>query len=149
VSKRTQLKDCLVSTGFPFRLATTSAPTCACSAKSPSALLACVAPALLRWIWPTWQQALPMAFFETGLNIWDVAAGSLIVTEAGGLVGNFTGEADFLEQRECLAGNPRAYGQLVSILSKYSKFAGVEEKLGVDAGLAADKKEEDEDKQND
>ena len=46
-------------------------------------------------------------FFETGLSPWDVAAGSLLVTEAGGLVGNFTGEADFLEQRECVAGNPQ------------------------------------------
>ena len=62
-------------------------------------------------------------FFETGLQPWDVAAGSLLVTEAGGLVGNFTGEADFLEQKECLAGTPRVYGQLVSILGKYSKYA--------------------------
>lgn len=69
------------------------------------------------------------AFFETGLNIWDVAAGSLIVTEAGGLIGNFTGEPDFLEQRECLAGAPRIYGQLVPILGKYSKFASVDDKL--------------------
>jgi myo-inositol-1(or 4)-monophosphatase len=35
-------------------------------------------------------------FFETGLSPWDVAAGSLLVTEAGGLVGNFTGDADYL-----------------------------------------------------
>ena len=46
-----------------------------------------------------------------------------MVTEAGGLVGNLTGEADFLEHKECLAGNPRVYGQLVSLLGKYSKFA--------------------------
>ena len=38
---------------------------------------------------------------------WDVAAGSLIVTEAGGLIGNFTGEADYLHQREVVAGNPK------------------------------------------
>ena len=62
-------------------------------------------------------------FFESGLQPWDVAAGSLLVTEAGGLVGNFTGEADFLEQRECMAGNPKVYGQLVGLLSRYSKFA--------------------------
>ena len=74
-------------------------------------------------------------FFETGLSIWDVAAGSLLVTEAGGLVGNFTGEADFLEQRECLAGPARIYGQLVKLLGKYSKFAGVEEKMAVHASL--------------
>ncbi|WP_275429318.1 inositol monophosphatase family protein, partial [Serratia marcescens] len=47
------------------------------------------------------------AFFETGLQPWDVAAGSLIVSEAGGLIGNFTGEADFLHQREVVAGNPK------------------------------------------
>jgi myo-inositol-1(or 4)-monophosphatase len=57
-----------------------------------------------------------------------VAAGSLLITEAGGLVGNFTGEADFLEQRECVAGNPKIYGQLVKILGKYSKFASAGEK---------------------
>ena len=77
-------------------------------------------------------------FFETGLSIWDVAAGSLLVTEAGGLVGNFTGEADFLEQRECLAGNPRIYGQLVPILGKYSKFAGAGDKAAVRQAAQAD-----------
>jgi myo-inositol-1(or 4)-monophosphatase len=52
-------------------------------------------------------------FFESNLKPWDVAAGSLLVTEAGGLIGNFTGEADFMDHGECVAGNPRIYGQLV------------------------------------
>jgi myo-inositol-1(or 4)-monophosphatase len=60
-----------------------------------------------------------------------VAAGSLLVTEAGGLVGNFTGEAEFLDQQECLAGTPRVYGQLASILGKYSKFASAGEKAAL------------------
>ena len=60
-------------------------------------------------------------FFETGLNPWDIAAGSLMITEAGGLVGNFTGEADYLHQRELVAGTPKVYGQLVGILSPFSK----------------------------
>ncbi len=51
-----------------------------------------------------------------------MAAGALLVTEAGGLVGNFSGEADFLEQRECLAANPRIYGQLVSLLHGHSRI---------------------------
>ncbi len=62
-------------------------------------------------------------FFETGLSPWDVAAGSLMITEAGGLVGNFTGEADFLYQREVVAGNPKVYGQLVQLLGPYSQLA--------------------------
>jgi len=74
-------------------------------------------------------------FFETGLSPWDVAAGSLLVTEAGGLVGNFTGESDFLEQKECLAGAPRIYGQLVSILGKFSKFASAGDKAAVRAAV--------------
>jgi myo-inositol-1(or 4)-monophosphatase len=60
-----------------------------------------------------------------------VAAGSLLVTEAGGLIGNFTGESDFLEQKECLAGAPRIYGQLVGILGKFSKFASAGDKAAV------------------
>ena len=50
---------------------------------------------------------------------------------AGGLVGNFTGEADFLDQQECIAGAPRIYGQLVGMLGKYSKFASAGDKAAV------------------
>src|SRR5579862_1726852 len=60
-------------------------------------------------------------FFETGLSPWDIAAASLIITEAGGLIGNFSGEADFLYQREVVAGNPKVYGQLVNILTPYTR----------------------------
>uniref|UniRef100_UPI0025BA9E8A inositol monophosphatase family protein n=1 Tax=Arenimonas sp. TaxID=1872635 RepID=UPI0025BA9E8A len=60
-------------------------------------------------------------FFETGLSPWDVAAGSLLVTEAGGLIGNFTGEADYLHQREVVAGAPKIYGQLVQMLRPYTR----------------------------
>ena len=67
----------------------------------------------------------------------DVAAGSLLVTEAGGLVGNFTGEADFLEQKECVAGAPRVYGQLVGLLSKYSKFATAGDKAAARQAIDA------------
>jgi myo-inositol-1(or 4)-monophosphatase len=49
-----------------------------------------------------------------------VAAGSLLVTEAGGMVGNFTGEADFLHRGEVIAANPRVYAQMVSLLKGYA-----------------------------
>jgi myo-inositol-1(or 4)-monophosphatase len=52
------------------------------------------------------------------------------------MVGNLTGDSDFLEQKECLAGNPRIYGQLVSILGKYSKFAGAGDKAAVRQAVA-------------
>lgn len=123
VSKRTQLNECLVSTGFPFRpgdnmpdylsMLGEIMPRCAGVRRAGSAALdlAYVAAGFCD------------AFFEKGLAPWDMAAGSLLVTEAGGLVGNFTGEADFLHQKECMAANPRIYGQMVQLLNKHSKFA--------------------------
>jgi len=128
VSKRIDLKSSLVSTGFPFRqgddfdqylrmMGDVMQRTAGLRRPGAAALdLAYVA------------AGYTDGFFEKGLQPWDVAAGSLLVTEAGGLVGNFTGEADFLEQNECLAGNPKVYGQLVSILGKHSKFASAADK---------------------
>jgi len=128
VAKRTQLKDCLISTGFPFRpgdhfqtfmqMLQDLMPKVA-GVRRPGAAaldLAYVA------------AGFTDGFFETGLSPWDVAAGALLVSEAGGLVGNFTGEADYLEQRECMAANPRIYGQLAATLGKYSKFASAGDK---------------------
>lgn len=57
---------------------------------------------------------------DTGLNPWDIAAGSLMVTEAGGLIGNFIGESVYMYQREVMAGNPKIYAQMVDLLSKYT-----------------------------
>jgi myo-inositol-1(or 4)-monophosphatase len=54
------------------------------------------------------------------LNAWDVAAGGLLVSEAGGVVSNFHGEADFLESRECLAGNPALHAELGAILRPFA-----------------------------
>lgn len=139
VSKRTDMRQCLISTGFPFRpgdnfnnymriMSDVMQRTAGLRRPGAAALdLAYVA------------AGFTDAFFETGLQAWDVAAGSLLVQEAGGLVGNFTGEADFLEHKECLAGNPRIYGQMVPILHKYSKFAGAGEKAQLrQANEAAD-----------
>ena len=131
VSKRTQLKEALVSTGFPYRegddfdqylvmMGDVMRRTAGLRRPGAAALdLAYVA------------AGYTDAFFEKGLQPWDVAAGSLLVTEAGGLVGNFSGESEFLEQGECMAGSPRIYGQLVGVISKYSKFASAGDKAAV------------------
>ncbi|MDH5540752.1 MAG: inositol monophosphatase, partial [Rhizobacter sp.] len=55
------------------------------------------------------------------LSPWDIAAGALMITEAGGLVGNFTGESDYLYQREVVAGNPKIYAQLVQVLAPFTR----------------------------
>ena len=128
VSKRIRLQECLISTGFPFRpdddyaaylklMSEVMKRTAGLRRPGAAALdLAYVA------------AGFSDGFFETGLHPWDMAAGSLLITEAGGLVGNFTGDADYLHQRECMAANPKIYAQLVTLLKKYSKFASVEDK---------------------
>ena len=138
VSKRTQLKDCLVSTGFPFRPGDNLRHYLRMFADVTERVAGLRRPGSAALDLAYVAAGFSDGFFETGLNIWDVAAGSLLVTEAGGLVGNFTGEADFLEQREILAGTPRVYGQLVPVLAKYSKFAGAGDKAAVRQALGSD-----------
>ena len=121
VSKRTRLAESLIGTGFPFRkgdnfkrylkIFEEVMQSCAGLRRPGAAALD------LCYVAAGWYDG----FFETGLQPWDVAAGSLLVSEAGGLIGNFTGEADFLHQREIVAGSPRIYGQLVQLLSPHSK----------------------------
>jgi myo-inositol-1(or 4)-monophosphatase len=136
VAKRTRLQECLISTGFPFRqgddfntylrmMGDMMQRTAGLRRPGAAALdLAYVA------------AGFTDGFFETGLQPWDVAAGSLLVTEAGGLVGNLSGDANFLEQHECMAANPRIYGQLVNVLGRYSKFASAGDKAAVRAAVA-------------
>jgi myo-inositol-1(or 4)-monophosphatase len=121
VSKRTRISDSLIGTGFPFRkgdnfkryvkMFEEVMQSCAGLRRPGAAALD------LCYVAAGYYDG----FFETGLNPWDLAAGSLIITEAGGLVGNFTGEADFLYQREVVAGTPKVYGQLVQILAPYTR----------------------------
>ena len=136
VSKRVRLQECLISTGFPFRPGDdfkTYLSMMSEVMQRSSGLRRPGAAALdLAYV----AAGFTDAFFETGLQPWDVAAGSLLVTEAGGLVGNLTGEAVFLEQKECLAGSPRIYGLLVALLGKYSKFASAADKALAQAAAA-------------
>jgi myo-inositol-1(or 4)-monophosphatase len=120
VSKRTRLSETLIGTGFPFRrgdnfkrylqMFEAVMPQCAGVRRPGAAALD------LCYVAAGYYDG----FFETGLSPWDVAAGALMITEAGGLVGNFTGEADYLYQREVVAGNPKIYGQLVRLLAPYT-----------------------------
>ena len=136
VSKRVRLQECLISTGFPFRpgddFKTYLSMMSEVMQRSAGLRRPGAAALDLAYV----AAGFTDAFFETGLQPWDVAAGSLLVTEAGGLVGNLTGEADFLEQKECLAGSPRIYGLLVALLGKYSKFASAADKALAKAAAA-------------
>jgi len=135
VSKRTRMSDALIGTGFPFRkgdnfkrymkMFEDVMVSCAGVRRPGAAALDLCNVAAGNYD----------GFFEPGLNPWDIAAGSLIVTEAGGLIGNFTGESDYMYQREVMAGNPKIYAQMVGLLKKYSRVIADDAKP---AGIGAE-----------
>ena len=55
------------------------------------------------------------AFWETGLAPWDLAAGSLIIREAGGIVSGLDGSENFLDTGHILCGTPRIYAGLAKL----------------------------------
>jgi myo-inositol-1(or 4)-monophosphatase len=121
VGRRDKLADGLIGTGFPFRdmqglddymqMFRILTERCA-GLRRPGAAaldLAYVAAGRLD------------GFFEKGLHPWDMAAGSLLITEAGGIVGNFTGESEFLHKGQILAGSPKIFAQMVPLLAPYAR----------------------------
>ena len=61
------------------------------------------------------------AFWETGLQPWDLAAGTLIIREAGGIVSALDGGENHLETGHVLAGTPRIYRGLAKLCAKEIK----------------------------
>ncbi len=119
VSKRSRLEDALIGTGFPFRnfdnLDTYLAvfrelvqKTSGIRRPGSAALdLASVAAGRFDGFW------------EFSLSPWDIAAGTLLVTEAGGLVGDLVGEANYLKTGHIVAGSPKIFAQLLKTLAPY------------------------------
>ncbi|MEJ6650050.1 MAG: inositol monophosphatase family protein [Burkholderiales bacterium] len=121
VSKRDKLIDCLIGTGFPFKansdidsytdmFKTIALKTAGIRRPGAAALdLANVAAGRLDGFW------------EIGLSPWDMAAGALLIKEAGGLVGDLEGEDQFLDSGRIVAGNPKIFVQLLSALRPHTQ----------------------------
>jgi len=58
-------------------------------------------------------------YYEYNLNAWDVAAGVLIVRQAGGEVINFSGGNEVLNTRELLATNGKITSEMLETIAKY------------------------------
>ncbi|MEN9775545.1 MAG: hypothetical protein RL322_2615 [Pseudomonadota bacterium] len=118
VSKQTRIDESLIGTGFPFKRLDMldhyirimrSVMVRAAGLRRPGAAaldLAYVAAGRLD------------GFFEFGLAPWDAAAGSLLITEAGGLVGNFKADGDYLFSEQIVAGTPKVFVALIGMLSE-------------------------------
>ena len=61
-------------------------------------------------------------FYEYGLNAYDVAAGILLVQEAGGTVSDFSGKNDYLFGREIIASNATVHDEFLQVVQR--NFAG-------------------------
>ncbi len=116
VSKRTRINDSLVGTGFPYRqiadldrylrMFKNVTQNCAGVRRPGSAALDLAYVACGRYD----------AFWELGLAPWDVAAGSLLVTEAGGLIGDLNGDSNYLFGEQIVAATPKVFPAMLPLL---------------------------------
>jgi myo-inositol-1(or 4)-monophosphatase len=119
VSRRDRMRDCLIGTGFPFRDGSyldTYLRMMKMMIENTAGLRRPGAAALdLAYVAAGFYDG----FWEVGLNPWDVAAGSLLVQEAGGLIGDLEGEGDFLHGGQVIAANPKIFAQMVTALAPF------------------------------
>jgi len=63
------------------------------------------------------------AVWMRGLSRWDMAAGALMVTESGGLVGDFSGGAEHMQSGNIVAGTPKVFRALAPVVKRYFSAA--------------------------
>ena len=119
VSKRIRLNESLIGTGFPFRMFDHIDAYLAIfkelSQKTAGIRRPGSAALDLAWL----AAGRTDGFWEFGLAPWDIAAGTLLVTEAGGLVSDLAGEADYLRSGNIVAGSPKIFAQLLQIIGQH------------------------------
>jgi myo-inositol-1(or 4)-monophosphatase len=116
VSKCVRLGDALVGTGFPFKeidnIERYSGQLKQLMQKSAGVRRAGAAALDLAYV----ACGRLDAFWELGLSPWDMAAGALLIQEAGGLVGDLKGDDGYLERGEIATATPKVFPQLLEAL---------------------------------
>lgn len=74
-------------------------------------------------------------FFEMHLAPWDVAAGALLVTEAGGTVTDFSGGQTWLERGNIVGAAPNVQAELLSIIARHVHEEQLDHRKGAYSGL--------------
>lgn len=123
VSHRTELQNALLGTGFPFRspehlelyLATFRAMIAVSSgirrAGAAALDLAYVAAGRLDGFW------------EYGLKEWDIAAGALLILEAGGMISDVCGGDGYMRSGHVVSGNPKIHKAILKTLAPFGSPA--------------------------
>lgn len=116
VSKKRKLKECLIGTGLPFRdfkyLQTylkmmEEVVLNTQGIRRPGAAALDLAYVAAGWL---------DGFWEINLSKWDIAAGGLIIKEAGGIVSDFSGKDKWLESGNMVCANPMIYDNFIKML---------------------------------
>lgn len=122
VSKQPGIKHALIATGFPYRMTEANIDRYlgmlravmieASGVRRPgSAALDLCSVAAGR----------VDGFWELGLGKWDIAAGALIIREAGGRISDFRGGDGYLDSGNVVAGNPKVYAALSKLLAPHAR----------------------------
>lgn len=116
VANRTDISQCLIGTGFPvveqsnlntyLEILKAFIQKTAGARREGSASLDLCSLAAGRFD----------GFFEFNLKPWDIAAGALIVQEAGGIVTDMQGNQDWLKTGNIIAANPKILAQMLQII---------------------------------
>jgi len=116
VSKCQKLENALVGTGFPFkelgRIDLYMRQLQAFMSKSSGVRRAGAAALDLAYV----ACGRLDAFWELGLAKWDMAAGALLITEAGGLVADLSGEQDFMQNGDVCAATPKIFPAMLEAM---------------------------------
>ncbi|MEM9385893.1 MAG: inositol monophosphatase family protein [Pseudomonadota bacterium] len=120
VGRRTNLNGALVGTGFPYAqnleyMDTYLAMFRAISEKTAGLRRPGAAALDLAYL----AAGRYDGFFEMGLHPWDMAAGALLVREAGGLVGTFAGDERYLETGNIVAGSPKVFAEMLKTFAPH------------------------------
>lgn len=114
VSKTDKFDDALIATGFVFKERKEKTYKSFEKVLDSALSLRCDGSAALDLAHVA--QGIFDGYFQKGIHIWDIAAGALIVKEAGGLVSTFSGDANFLFKDEILATNGILHERLVDFI---------------------------------
>ena len=118
VSTRTKISEALVGTGFLFKEKTTF--------QRYLEIFETILPQIIG-VRYAGSAALDLAyvasgrldgFWEMSLKPWDMAAGILLITEAGGFIGDFQGKNNYMENGNLVAGNAKIYRALLALVLK-------------------------------
>lgn len=117
VSKTSTLEECLLGTGFPYR----NSPEHQAGYLNSLQSIIPISGDVRRAGAATLDLAYVAAgrldgFWELGLQLWDIAAGTLMIKEAGGIVCDNQGQDDFLKSGNIIAANPKVLKHLLKVL---------------------------------